>query len=170
MCVRVRTALAGRAGLGEAGQGDRCGIVRWAGCGIPSTSRWATTRRPGRRAPRGRPAVASRAAPGTTRGWAVPGRGEATQLPAWSVDDGNRDGNPVRQRRSRLNPHGRTPSENALATRPPPQLESGCMGAASWSRSAARPIVNRSSERPPAAGSSDKNREAFAQLRVKADE
>jgi len=86
------------------------------------------------------------------------------------------------------------PLASTRAPNGPPtlHLESGCMsspdgqvsemaesdgkqlavgwGAASWSRSAVRPIVNRSSERPPAAGSSDKNREAFAQLRVKADE
>ena len=39
-----------------------------AGCVIPSTSRRATTRRPGGRAARRRPAVASRAAPGPPRG------------------------------------------------------------------------------------------------------
>ena len=38
-------ALAGREGLGEAG--DARGGRTWAGCGIPSTSRRATTHRPG---------------------------------------------------------------------------------------------------------------------------
>jgi hypothetical protein len=64
------------------------GVPRWAGCGIPPTSRRATTRHPRGRAGRGRPAVASRAAPGAPRGRAAPGRRDAARVPACKITAG----------------------------------------------------------------------------------
>ena len=51
----------------------------WPERGTPTTSPRATTRRPGGRAARVRPPVASRAAPGPARGRAAPGRRDATR-------------------------------------------------------------------------------------------
>ena len=65
-------ALAGRADFRDGG-----------GCVIPSASPRATTRRPGGRALRRRPAVASKAAPGPPRGRALPGRRDDARAPAW---------------------------------------------------------------------------------------
>ena len=59
-----------------------------AGCVIPSSSPWATTRRPGGRAERGWPTVTSRAAPGPPRGRALPGRRDDARAPAWSRSTG----------------------------------------------------------------------------------
>ncbi len=82
-----------------------------AGCVIPSASRRATTRRPGGRAARRRPAVASRAAPGPSRGRVAPGRRDDAPAPAWgrSKPGVNSLGAPVTSRDAIV----RTPSSAA---------------------------------------------------------
>lgn len=54
----------------------------WPERDTPTTSPRATTRHPRGRVARARPPVASRAAPGSTRGRAAPGRRDATRAPA----------------------------------------------------------------------------------------
>jgi hypothetical protein len=68
-----------------------------AGCVIPSTSPRATTRRPGGRATSPWPAAASRAAPETPRGRAMPGRRDDARAPAWLTEQ-TRSGRPTRTR------------------------------------------------------------------------
>jgi len=76
----VLNALAARqaSGMAEHGRGV-AGEVVAAGCGIPSTSPRATTRRPGGRAARSRITFEWRAAPGPPRGRAMPGRRDAAR-------------------------------------------------------------------------------------------
>jgi hypothetical protein len=95
--VHTAHALAGRAGLQDDRPSAWAGLGRvGTGCGIPPTSLQgyhAATR--GQSHTRPLP-VASRAAPGSPRGRAPPGRQDATQLPACKI---------IRSGPARIKPH-----------------------------------------------------------------
>jgi hypothetical protein len=79
-------ALAGRAGLRDGRLQARAQLDRVrAGCGIPPTSRGATTRRPGGRATRGRRRSHRGLPPGRRAVRATPGRRDATRAPARKI-------------------------------------------------------------------------------------